>query len=486
MPLSTFPTSIDVINDPSSTNTLADAGYEHDLLHGHANDAISAIETKIGINGSPVSSTLDYILHNHAHTGSDGSVPVSTGAITSINAISGSPSSVPVTITGAASQTADLFDIKNSAGTVIAKIGPDGTITSAKGLIVQTAGATLLYASGSEVSVRNGATLKGYAGEGTSEQYAFNASGGSLKLGGAPGTAALLLNAYNATQLVYTQANGKNAANAGGVQWFEVSNADSANYTARSWTLASVLLKAADASQGPFEQFIVAGHPTYDGILTDTKSIAMSVVPGLIPTLVPGAVVIAGKLNVSDIASFQVPPVFPLGSYGPATATSGVDARFARFDHSHGALPANKAAFTKTSGNYTITSTAWAILDPASDLVLPAKAGDWIEISMNAMWNWDPVTGYLDVETTVGGAFISSFGSAKTGTDLGAQGWMGNGGAYDHFGGSLMKQMTSADIDAGGNVTLRLVGKASGSTGKILFASADQPFHWHAKNLGQP
>lgn len=46
MSLTNFPTSVDTIYDPSTSDTLATAN--HHTLHGTANDAISAIETKLG------------------------------------------------------------------------------------------------------------------------------------------------------------------------------------------------------------------------------------------------------------------------------------------------------------------------------------------------------------------------------------------------------------------------------------------------------
>lgn len=55
-----YPTALDTLANPSAT-TLEDAsGYEHDVQHATANDAIEALEAKVGITGSAVTSSLDY------------------------------------------------------------------------------------------------------------------------------------------------------------------------------------------------------------------------------------------------------------------------------------------------------------------------------------------------------------------------------------------------------------------------------------------
>ena len=62
-----FPTSIDSLTNPNSTDTLDSPS--HSGQHSDANDAIEALEAKVGVNGSAVTSSLDYQMENHAHTG---------------------------------------------------------------------------------------------------------------------------------------------------------------------------------------------------------------------------------------------------------------------------------------------------------------------------------------------------------------------------------------------------------------------------------
>ena len=53
-----FPTSLDSLTNPTSGNTLANPS--HSGQHADANDAIEALEAKVGVNGSAVTTSHDY------------------------------------------------------------------------------------------------------------------------------------------------------------------------------------------------------------------------------------------------------------------------------------------------------------------------------------------------------------------------------------------------------------------------------------------
>lgn len=55
-----FPTTIDTFNNPTETSNLNSVGVEHNLQHSDANDAIEALEAKIGINSSADVNSIDY------------------------------------------------------------------------------------------------------------------------------------------------------------------------------------------------------------------------------------------------------------------------------------------------------------------------------------------------------------------------------------------------------------------------------------------
>ena len=56
-----FPTSLDAFTNPTSTDTLDSP--PHDTQHADANDAIEALQAKVGVDGSAVTSSLDYKLN---------------------------------------------------------------------------------------------------------------------------------------------------------------------------------------------------------------------------------------------------------------------------------------------------------------------------------------------------------------------------------------------------------------------------------------
>lgn len=58
-----FPTGLDNLISPSAANILDDPDPRlvHSTQHANANDAVNALETKVGIDLSNVQNTLDYI-----------------------------------------------------------------------------------------------------------------------------------------------------------------------------------------------------------------------------------------------------------------------------------------------------------------------------------------------------------------------------------------------------------------------------------------
>ena len=54
----TYPTTIDSFTNPVATSD--ESVLSHSLQHANANDAITALETKVGVTGSAVTTTLDY------------------------------------------------------------------------------------------------------------------------------------------------------------------------------------------------------------------------------------------------------------------------------------------------------------------------------------------------------------------------------------------------------------------------------------------
>jgi hypothetical protein len=57
-----FPGGLDALTNPTSSDNLDSAAVLHDVQHANANDAIEAIQAKVGIDSSAVTTSLDYKL----------------------------------------------------------------------------------------------------------------------------------------------------------------------------------------------------------------------------------------------------------------------------------------------------------------------------------------------------------------------------------------------------------------------------------------
>lgn len=65
-----FPTSLDTLVNPSSGDSLSDP--PHSNQHANANDAIEALQAKVGVDGSAVATSLDYLVTRADAFGSSG------------------------------------------------------------------------------------------------------------------------------------------------------------------------------------------------------------------------------------------------------------------------------------------------------------------------------------------------------------------------------------------------------------------------------
>ena len=57
--MTNFPTTLDAFLNPSAATTMDAAGFEHDAQHANVNDAVAALQAKVGINGSSDTNSLD-------------------------------------------------------------------------------------------------------------------------------------------------------------------------------------------------------------------------------------------------------------------------------------------------------------------------------------------------------------------------------------------------------------------------------------------
>lgn len=137
-----------------------------------------------------------------------------------------------------------------------------------------------------------------------------------------------------------------------------------------------------------------------------------------------------------------------------------------------------------TTGNVTFPNSApsWAINTTLNAPAIPAAVGDYIEVSLTALFDFASDS-FLDVGVITGaGPTIVRYLGSGSGTPL----VEGNPGlypdpAFNREFGTQGFVVTAPDLDAG-TVRLALVSLATGS-GQAL-ASAAFPFAWCVKNLG--
>lgn len=69
-----FPTSLDSLTNPQPTDELTNPS--HADQHANANDAIEALEAKVGVNGSSVATSLDFKVNNPLNSAQLGAIIV--------------------------------------------------------------------------------------------------------------------------------------------------------------------------------------------------------------------------------------------------------------------------------------------------------------------------------------------------------------------------------------------------------------------------
>lgn len=126
-----FPTSLDTLSNPTGTELLenAVAALDHDVQHSNANDILEALEAKVGVNSSAVTTSHDYKLS--AVTGS--AKALTSG--TSTQTVSGLTLTSPQ-INMASNATGDMYYRDGTGTTVRLPIGTSGQIiqTSSGGI----------------------------------------------------------------------------------------------------------------------------------------------------------------------------------------------------------------------------------------------------------------------------------------------------------------------------------------------------------------
>ena len=117
----TFPTTLDILTNPGSGDTLN--APSHSTQHANSNDAIEALQAKVGVNSSAITTSLDYVVRNlPAANITSGTLPSARlAAITSLSLSTGSGAIIKSTeqrLVNGTNQSAGLYMGDSSSGNV--------------------------------------------------------------------------------------------------------------------------------------------------------------------------------------------------------------------------------------------------------------------------------------------------------------------------------------------------------------------------------
>jgi hypothetical protein len=75
-----YPTSLDNFTNPQPSDTLDSVAAPHATQHSDLNDAVEALQAKVGVDNSAVTTSLDYKISDHEYKLTNGIIPVGTTA----------------------------------------------------------------------------------------------------------------------------------------------------------------------------------------------------------------------------------------------------------------------------------------------------------------------------------------------------------------------------------------------------------------------
>jgi len=147
-----FPTSLDSLTNPTATDTLDSP--PHDTQHADANDAIEAIQAKVGVDASAVTTSHEYRinsieeLNTNAQVGTTYTLALTDdGKVVEMNNASANTLTVPPNSSVAFPVGAQILVLQTGAGQTTLAAGAGVTVNSKDGnlkLSAQWCAATLI------------------------------------------------------------------------------------------------------------------------------------------------------------------------------------------------------------------------------------------------------------------------------------------------------------------------------------------------------
>jgi hypothetical protein len=189
---------------------------------------------------------------------------------------------------------------------------------------------------------------------------------------------------------------------------------------------------------------------------------------------------LADTTDAHDASAVSFSAVGTIAGTDVQTAVAEVASDAATALSAHVTARATKVRQNTTAGIYTITGTSYVDVDAGLDLVIPAAAGDLIEVGLVCKPNPENARLFLDFASIVAGSPVTYWSGAGS-TGEGA--WTVHETIINAITGSIPRAAVSGDI-AGGTITLRLRGRCMTATSRIIRADGTRPLTVYARNLG--
>jgi hypothetical protein len=149
---SSYPTALDNFDNPTSTSNTTT--LSHAEQHSNNNDAIEALEAKVGVNNSSTNTSLDYKLTNtsssnpgHKHTLAQGATDV-TASAAELNVLDGIPATLTATELGYVDGVTSAIQTQLGNKIETSYLDTDGTLAANSDTKIATQKATKTYADG--------------------------------------------------------------------------------------------------------------------------------------------------------------------------------------------------------------------------------------------------------------------------------------------------------------------------------------------------
>ena len=177
---SNFPSSLDTFTNPSSTDAMDSVSVPHATQHSDLNDAVEALEAKVGADGSAVTTSHDYKIADHASRIT--TLEASTLGIVAYTSALATTSTVATTPLAVLSLNATI--VPNRRYRIFGKLNwqPTNNVLSDRVIYVTCTGmtTTILYENTEQTGLNHPYTMAGEFSKTAAEMGVTSGSGSSL------------------------------------------------------------------------------------------------------------------------------------------------------------------------------------------------------------------------------------------------------------------------------------------------------------------